>query len=317
MDRAPFDTVTGAFGYIGRYIATELLARGRAVQTFTRRSGEGTSLADQVIVVPQDFDDRAYLVEHLRGCEVLYNTYWVRFDHGRTTFEGAIERSRRLFDAAREAGVRRIVHVSVTNCRLDDGLPYYAGKARVEDALKQCGVSYAIVRPTLVFGVEDILINNITWMLRNLPLFVIPGRGRYRVQPIGVSDLARLCADAGEGERNETFDAAGPDTMTYTEMVHLLRDAVGKRRRVIHLPPWLALALCRLVSIFVRDVILTRDELDGLMQEKLISSEPPRGSTRLQDWLPEAVANMGDGYTSELDRHFRITPLPRSRQPEM
>jgi len=311
MGARSFDTVTGAFGYIGRYIAAEALARGRTVQTFTRRSGEGTPLAGKVRVVPQDFDDEDFLREHLRGCDVLYNTYWVRFDRGAVTFEGAIERSTRLFAAARDAGVRRIVHVSVTNCTEDSKLPYYAGKARVERALEETGISHAIVRPTLVFGVEDILVNNIVWMLRTMPLFAVPGRGRYRVQPIFVEDVARLCVDAAARTQDETFDAAGPDIMTYAEMVRLLRTAIRSRRRIVYLPAWLALLLCRLVSVFVRDVILTRDELDGLRQEMLVSAEPPRGTLRLETWLADAAEALGTSYSSELDRHFRIDPISR------
>jgi len=309
MENRRTDTVTGAFGYIGRYIATALLERGRTVQTFTRRDGADTPLEGKLSVLPQRFDDRAFLVEHLSACDVLYNTYWVRFAKHGASFRQAIERSQRLFEAAREAGVRRIVHVSVTNCTEDSKLPYYAGKAAVERLLRETGLSYAIVRPTLVFGIEDILLNNITWMLRHMPLFAIPGRGRYRLQPIFVEDLATLCVDAGEHRQDETFDAAGPELMTYTEMVRLLRETLHSKRRILHLPPGLALFLSRLTGIFLRDVILTRDELDGLMGEKLISQEAPRGTTRLAPWLEENIDSIGEDYSSELDRHFRFRRL--------
>ncbi|HEX9700081.1 MAG TPA: NAD(P)H-binding protein [Acidobacteriota bacterium] len=326
---ASFDMVTGAFGYIGRYTALELLARGRTVRTFTRRSGEGTPLEGRVRVLPQRFDDRAFLERELEGCDVLYNTYWIRFPRGGQTYEQAIERSRNLFAAAGAAGVRRIVHVSVTNCRLDSELPYYAGKARLEDLLRQTGISYAIVRPTLVFGVEDILVNNIAWMLRRFPFVPIPGAGDYRVQPIYVGDLARLLVEAGEdmgGRRPaaegdppakpasdtgvapgeaDTFDAAGPDTMSYREMLELIRDRLGLHTPLVRWPPWLALLGSRVTGLLVRDVVLTKNELRGLMDELLVSNEPPRGTTRLADWLERVADRVGDHYTSELARHFR------------
>jgi NADH dehydrogenase len=315
--KAGFDMVTGAFGYIGRYTALELLARGRMVRTFSRRSGEGTPLAGRVRVLPQRFDDSAFLERELTGCEVLYNTYWIRFPRGGQTYEGAIERSRNLFAAARDAGVRRVVHVSVTNCRLDSELPYYAGKARVEQALRETGVPHSIVRPTLVFGVEDILVNNIAWMLRRLPMVPIPGAGDYRVQPIYVADVAQLLVGAGEdaarentkamgeADENETFDAAGPDTMSYREMLELIRDRLGLRARLVGWPPRLALLGSRVIGVLVHDVVLTRNELRGLMDELLVSDEPPRGTTRLAEWLAAAADRVGERYTSELDRHFR------------
>ena len=315
--KAGFDMVTGAFGYIGRYTALELLARGRTVRTFSRRSGEGTPLVGRVRVLPQRFDDSAFLERELTGCEVLYNTYWIRFPRGGQTYEGAIERSRNLVAAARDAGVRRDVHVSVTNCRLDSELPYYAGKARVEQALRETGVPHSIVRPTLVFGLEDILVNNIAWMLRRLPMVPIPGAGDYRVQPIYVADVAQLLVGAGEdaarentkamgeADENETFDAAGPDTMSYREMLELIRDRLGLHARLVGWPPRLALLGSRVIGLLVRDVVLTRNELRGLMGELLVSDEPPRGTTRLAEWLAAAADRVGERYTSELDRHFR------------
>jgi NADH dehydrogenase len=287
------------------------------VRTFSRRSGEGTPLAGRVRVLPQRFDDSAFLERELTGCEVLYNTYWIRFPRGGQTYVGAIERSRNLFAAARDAGVRRVVHVSVTNCRLDSELPYYAGKARVEQALRETGVPHSIVRPTLVFGVEDILVNNIAWMLRRLPMVPIPGAGDYRVQPIYVADVAQLLVGAGEdaarentkamgeADENETFDAAGPDTMSYREMLELIRDRLGLRARLVGWPPRLALLGSRVIGVLVHDVVLTRNELRGLMDELLVSDEPPRGTTRLAEWLAAAADRVGERYTSELDRHFR------------
>lgn len=300
-----FDMVTGAFGYIGRYTAMELLARGRTVRTFSRRSGEGTPLAGRVEVLPQRFDDAEFLERELAGCDVLYNTFWIRFPRGDQTYGQAIERSARLFAAARGAGVRRIVHVSVTNCRLDSALPYYAGKAAVEEALAATEVSHAIVRPTLVFGVEDILVNNIAWLMRRFPLLPVAGRGEYRVQPIYVGDVARIMAEAGKRDGNETFDAAGPDKMSYQAMLELIADKLGLRTRIVHWPPWLALLGCRAVGLLLRDVVLTSNELRGLMGELLISHEAPRGTTHLADWLAANAAQVGDRYTSELARHFR------------
>jgi hypothetical protein len=140
----------------------------------------------------------------------LYNTFWVRFDHGQTSFANAIESSRMLFFAAQRAGVERIVHVSITNPSIESPLPYFRGKALVEYALAQTGVPYSIVRPTWVYGGErDVLANNIAWILRRMPAFAHPRNGSYPVQPVHIDDLARICVASATAAR--TWSSMPPD----------------------------------------------------------------------------------------------------------
>lgn len=245
------------------------------------------------------------LTERLRGAASLTNTYWVRFDHDDSSFERAVRNTEVLFRCAREAGVGRVVQVSVTRCSVDSTLPYYSGKARQEEALKASGVPWAIVRPTLVFGREDVLVNNIAWLLRTFPVFPLFGACDYRVQPVFVEDLARLAADAASGEPGRTFDAIGPETFTFEELVRLLAAAVRSRARLVRVPPALGVVAGRLAGLFLRDVVLTRDELRGLMEEKLTSDQAPNAPTRFTEWLAAHDDEVGAAYTSELSRHFR------------
>lgn len=300
-----FDVVTGAFSYTGRYIARRLLSQDRRVRTLTNHPKRAGAEDVKVDVAPLQFTDRAALVESLRGADVLYNTYWVRFRHGRMGFGEAIAGTRTLVGAAAEAGVRKIVHISVSNPSVDSHLDYYAGKARTEEIVRASGLQWAIVRPTLVFGTEDILINNIAWLLRRMPVFVIPGLGTYRVQPVSVEDVAEIATWAAEQTDNLTLDAAGPDTVTYTELVEGIAIAVGRRPRFVFMPPRLTLWAAGIVSSYMRDVMLTRQELQGLMDELLVSQEKPRGTKRLDNWLLTNAELVGRNYASELDRHWR------------
>jgi NADH dehydrogenase len=297
---AELDVVTGAFSYTGRWIAQALLERGRRVRTLTRAPAPEDPLAAAVERAPLVFDDK--LVESLRGAGTLYNTYWVRFERGRTTFAGAVENSRRLFDAAARAGVRRVVQISVANPSEDSPFPYFRGKAEVERLLRESGLAWAIVRPTVVFGPGDILLNNIAWILRRFPLFVVPGDGRYELQPVSVRDTARLAVEAADGT---VVDAVGPERFAFEELVQVLGRAVGSRSRIGHATPAVALALIRIGGLFVRDVVLTRDELESLMTGLLVSHEPPLGQERLTAWLEEHTATVGRKYASELARNFR------------
>ena len=305
MKHSELDVVTGAFGYTGRYITRRLLAMGRRVKTLTGHPDRPNPFGDRVSVAPFHFDDPAALARSLEGATTLYNTYWVRFSHGRVTFEQAVENTKRLIRAAEEAGVRRLVHISITNPSPQSPLPYFRGKGLLEQAIVQSGLSYAIIRPTVIFGAEDILINNIAWLLRRFPVFVIPGTGDYRLQPIFVEDVARIAVEAGQGRENVIVDAVGPDIFTFDQLVRLIAEKVHSRARIVHLRPAWALFLSRLIGYLVNDVVLTEDEVRGLMANLLISEHPPTGSTRLSDWLDENADRVGTRYASELSRHYR------------
>lgn len=304
---AKTDLITGAFSYSGSHIAERLLASGRNVRTLTFHPDREHPLRGKVDVRRYTFDDPAELERSLEGVDTLYNTYWVRFDYGRNTFANAIENSRALFFAAKRAGVRRIVHVSIANPSIDSPLPYYRGKALVERALAEADVPFTVVRPTLVFGGDrDVLANNIAWMLRKLTLFGVPGRGDYGVQPIHVEDLARICIDGAVGDDDRVVDAAGPETITFSQMVHLVRDAVGSRAPIVPLPPPVMSVASRILSLALGDVVLTPEETKGLMAGLLVSEHAPLGDIAFSEWLDQNAATMGNAYANEVERHFMI-----------
>jgi uncharacterized protein YbjT (DUF2867 family) len=300
-----FDVVTGAFSYTGRFIARKLLDDGRRVRTLTNHPQRPGAQELEVDVKKLEFADRAAIVESLRGADVFYNTYWVRFRHGGIGFGDAVANTRILMSAAAEAGVRKVVHISVSNPSLDSHLDYYAGKARTEDIVRESGMQWAVVRPTLIFGPGDILINNIAWLLRRMPFFVISERGSYRVQPVAGEDVAEIATWAAAQRANLTIDAAGPEVMTYAELVDSVAIAVHRRPRMLNVPAGLTLAAGNVVGLFVRDILLTKQELEGLMEELLVSNEEPRGSRRVDDWLLRSADVLGRSYASELSRHFR------------
>lgn len=299
-----FNVVTGAFSYTGGAIARRLVANGRRVRTLTGHPDRPSPLSGKVEVAPYSFDDRTALIQSLRGASTLYNTYWVRFDRGGVSFARAIENSKMLFGAALEAGVRRIVHVSVTNPSLDSRFPYFKGKALVEMALADSGASYAVVRPTIIFGEGDILMNNVAWLLRRLPVFAIAGDGSYRVRPIHAGDVADVCVGQAGSTDNVTIDAVGPETMTWNEMVAKIRAAVGGRSKIVHVPAPLARAAAAAIGLAVRDVIITDHELAGLMSELACTDGPATGDTSFSKWVVEQGPSLGRRYASEVIRHF-------------
>jgi len=297
--------VTGAFGYIGRYIARHLLDVGEAVRTITTHPNKPNPFGDAVEAFPYSFDDPEKLVATLRGSSTLYNTYWIRFEYGGATFQQAVRNTVTLFECAKKAGVSTIVHMSVTNASVESRLPYYRGKALQEHALIASGVSYVIVRPTLVFGKEDILVNNIAWLIRTFPVFPIFGDGRYTLQPVYVGDVAASAVSCARDQKGVILDVIGPETFTFENFVRLISAKIRPGVKLVHMPPTIGIGLGRVIGFAVRDVILTSDELRGLMEGMLTSGQAPNGSTRFSEWLELHKDEIGVTYSSELRRHFR------------
>jgi NADH dehydrogenase len=242
------------------------------------------------------------LVEALKGAAVFYNTYWVRFNYGDFSYAGALENSRMLFAAVREAGVGRIVHISITNPSEDSPFEYFRDKAILEKLIIESGMSHAILRPAVLFGAEGILVNNIAWMLRRFPIFGVFGDGRYRLQPIHVDDLACLAVDQGQRRENRIINAIGPETFTFRDLVRMIGEAIGKKRRLVSISPGMAFSVVRKVGQMTGDILLTRDEIEGLMANLLYVEAEPAGTTSLSQWVEENKETLGREYASELAR---------------
>ena len=294
--------VTGAFGYTGKYIAARLLKEGVRVRTLTNSLNRANPFGGQVEALPYSFDDFDKLVASMRGATVLYNNYWVRFNHKEFQHSEAVENTLKLIAAAKQAGVARFVHVSITNPSEDSNLTYFAGKARLERALIESGLSHAILRPTVIFGDEDILINNIAWTLRRLPVFGVFGDGNYRLQPIFVEDLAELAVTQGKSREDKIIDAIGPETFTYRELVQTIGAIIGARRPIIGVPPWFGYAVGSFISRMQGDVFITREEIEGLMRDLLYTQSPPAGTTKLTTWVDAHANVLGVKYANELAR---------------
>jgi NADH dehydrogenase len=302
MKQENIHAVTGAFGYSGKYITERLLAEGKTVITLTNSLHRENPFGERLRAVPFHFDEPEKLTEALHGVTVLYNTYWVRFNHKDFTHADAVRNTLILFDAAKKAGVERVVHVSITNPSEDSPLEYFSGKARLERALVESGLSYAILRPTVLFGKEDILVNNIAWTLRRLPVFGVFGDGEYKVQPIYVDDLAEIAVEQGKERKIILIQAIGPETFTYRELASTVGEIIGKKRPILSVPPMFGYAVGWVIGKLVGDVMITREEIAGLSANLLYVDAPPAGTTKLTSWAKERANTLGLHYTSELAR---------------
>ena len=299
-------TVTGAAGYTGRYITRLLLDQGHTVQSITGHPERHNPFGDQVPLHPFNFDRPDLLAQTLAGTDTLFNTYWIRVNYRGRTHEQCVEHTKAMFEAAKAAGVRRIVHISITNPDPTSDLPYFRGKGQLEGELRNLGVSHAILRPTVLYSTEDILLNNIAWTVRKFPLVLLPGNGQYGIQPVFVEDLARLAVDSAVADDNVEIDAVGPEVFTYAQLVRLVRDKTGSRCWVAPSPKPLTHLACRALGMLLNDIVLTRDEIKGLSRGLLVSKsdQPAPASTRLTEWLEQNAQHLGHRYANEVLRHY-------------
>jgi len=305
------DVVTGAFGYSGAAIARELHAAGHQVRTLTGHAGRAPDGTD-IDVRPLDFADADALARNLAGAHTLYCTYWVRFSHGDATRQQAVDNSKVLFNAAARAGIQRIVYVSILHADPQSPYPYFAGKGQLERHLAGLGVPHTIVRPAILFGdcpgrgtEASVLLNNIAWLLRRLPVFAIGDGGRYRVRPVHVNDLARLCVDLAGREGNVTVDAVGPESLPFRNLVAMIKSATCSRSLLVPLPGWALPPLSAVLGAMLHDVLLTAEEYRSMRDGLADSAAPATGQESLAAWIAEHGPDLGRGYANELERHYR------------
>ena len=307
MKRTKLHTVTGATGYTGRYITQLLLKEGHKVQSITGHPDRENPFGDRVPLHPFDFDQPDRLRETLQGTDTLFNTYWIRVNHRGRTHQECVEQTKVMFNAAREAGVRRIVHISITNPDPESDLPYFRGKGQIENALRDSGISHAILRPTVLYSTEDILLNNIAWTLRRFPVVLLPGRGEYGIQPVFVEDLAALAFEVMSQEENLEIDAVGPEVYSYAMLVKTVRSNIGAQAAILPAPQGITYLAGRALGMILGDIVFTRDELKGLSRGLLVSrsNEPAPCPTRLSEWLRDHRNHLGRHYANEIKRHYK------------
>lgn len=294
--------ITGAFSYSGKYITHELLKQNYQVTTFTNHPGDSELFPSKIKINPLNFSDQNKLIDALKGIDVFINTYWVRFNHKNFTHKEAVQNTKVLFDACKKAGVKRIIHVSITNPSIESPLSYFKGKAQLENYLKDLNISHSIIRPAVLFGYEDILINNIAWGLRNLPVFGLFGRGSYQLQPIHVDDFTSLIVNQCTQKDNKTIDAIGPETYSYKELALKIKKIIKVKTPIFSLPSRIAWVITTIAGYFLKDVLITWDEVIGLQQNRLLTSSAPQGNIKISAWVEKNKLTLGLQYQSELKR---------------
>jgi uncharacterized protein YbjT (DUF2867 family) len=262
--------IVGGTGFIGRALGEQLTERGRGLRVFTRRATHASVLRvyPQLEVRLADPQDEAALARHFEGLEAVVNLAGILHERGRQTFQAVhVDIPRKVVNACRAAGVKRLVHVSALGASESAPSAYLRSKALGEKAVLQgAGENLAVVvlRPSVVFGREDGFTNAFAAMARLFPVIALPA-AHARLQPIWVEDLAR--AIAFEAEARDTpvdpVHLCGPHAVSLQEAVEFIASLVAPRTRVLPMPDALA-QLQAAVLEHLPGPLLTRDNLRSL-----------------------------------------------------
>ena len=297
--------ITGATGYTGRCITKKLLNSKSNITTLVSNISRSNPFGNKIHIELFDFEHPNKLAQKFKGVDIFFNTYYVRFNYKKISFDKAVKNTRLLINAAKKAGVKKVVHISVVNPSKNSKFSYFRGKALIEDIIKKSGICYTILRPALLFGEGDILINNIAWMLRHYNVFFIPGNGNYKIQPIFVEDLADMAIKESKSKCNKVIDAIGPETFTYKQMVMMISKEIHSNSKIFNINSYMALLASNMVGHLVNDIILTKSELWAMKANLLFVNNKPTAKTKFSQWLKKNANKLGINYNSELKRNFQ------------
>jgi uncharacterized protein YbjT (DUF2867 family) len=269
--------VTGANGFVGRHVVGELVGAGRRVRAMVRSTKGAAVLAGvDCELVTGDVTDAESIAAAMQRCEAV--VHLVAIIHGRpSTFDRVIAGgAANVVEAARAAGVRRLVHMSALGVgeETKDTVPYYRAKWAAEQTVASSGLPHAILRPSFVFGPDGGALPRFLRIARLAPVTPIVGSGRQRLQPIWIDDLTRAIRRALEhdggfgpspppGEPRMLFELGGPDVVDWNELWERITTALGTRRPALHLPAWLLRPQALLLELLPNPP-LTRDQLTML-----------------------------------------------------
>jgi uncharacterized protein YbjT (DUF2867 family) len=297
-------TLTGAFSYTGRYIGQELLRRKISFQSLTNHPRPSVFPSASIPVAPLQFQDAPSLIATLRKSTILVNTYWIRYPAKGISHETAVQNIEFLVQCAKQAGIHKIIHISVSNPSKDSQLSYYKGKAEAEEIIQQSGIPFTILRPTLVFGKEDVLLHNIAWLLRYFPFFVFPSPSTCFIQPIFAEEVGCFAVESIHSYPNQTMDLAGPEVVSMKEMVQKIGRATGYTRPIYSTSLGITMAAVRILNTILHDRIITEEEILGLQNNLLVSSQPPLGKISFSDWLVQEGSSLCSHYINDYKRFF-------------
>lgn len=283
-------TVFGGSGFVGRYVVNQLASRGYRVRIAVRRPHLAVHLQPlgffgQVQTVQANLRYPESIARALEGATYAVNCVGILFEGGKQSFSAVQdEGARHVAEAARNAGVSRLVHISAIGADEDSISAYARSKAAGERAVLSAMPRANILRPSIIFGPEDKFFNKFASLSRYLPFLPLIGGGHTRFQPIYANDVAHAvlrCLE-GKAEPGVIYELGGPQIKTFRQLMEIIANETGRKRLLIPVPFWAAKLKAAFLHLFPNP-ILTIDQVQLLQYDNIVSEKALQESRALTD----------------------------------
>jgi uncharacterized protein YbjT (DUF2867 family) len=252
--------VTGGSGFVGRHLAPRLRREGFDVVILARdpsRAPSGTTFA------PGDVSDAASVRNALDGVDAVVHLVAIITERRAQTFQRVnVEGTRNVIEAMKDAGVGRLVHQSALGAGPDERFPYLRSKWMGEEAVRASDREFTVLRPSVLHGEGAGFFRPIVWTLRWAPVYPMVAGGTTRFSPLWIDDLASCIVACLRGEAvGRTVDVGGPEVLAFTDIVRLVMEALGKRRKIVNVPVGAARPFAAIQGLR-REPLVTNQQLD-------------------------------------------------------
>ena len=258
--------ITGATGFVGREIVRQARAGGHTVRAIVRdpRAMRAWDTGTGIELVRGDVTDAPSLTGVMQGVDCVIHLVGIIHERKPDTFEKVhAEGTKNIVEAARSAGVNRFLHMSALGTRAGARSRYHQTKWAAEECVRNSGLAWTIIRPSVIYGPEDLSINVLTSVMRRLPFVPVLGDGRANIQPVAVETVARafVAAITLPASIAKTYALCGPVAFSWNELYDRLLAFYSWRKPKLHLPLPIARCLAALFETILRQPPFTRDQL--------------------------------------------------------
>jgi NADH dehydrogenase len=263
--------LTGATGFVGRYMLKRLLAEGHSVRALVREPQKAGELSQgEVDLVPGDVVEGTGLEQGMQGCDAVIHLVGIIVEKGRNTFERVHHfGTRNVVEAAKRAGIRRFIQMSALGVRADGVAAYQVTKWRGEEEVRHSGIPYCILRPSLIFGEGDGFVTQMMETMRSAPFFrPVPGSGKPKFRPIYIEDVTACFVRAltAEAATHQTIELGGADELALNDVLAEIARCAGVRKPAIHIPMPLMFAGAAVAQAVLKNPPVTVDQLRMLRE---------------------------------------------------
>ena len=268
--------VTGGSGFVGRHLVRSMKREGFDVVALARHE-EGAP--GGATFVRGSIADPHALEGALDGVDAVVHLVAIITERGKQTFDRVnVQGTRNVLSAMRSRGVERLVHLGALGASADERFPYLRSKWLAEEAVRASDRAFTIVRPSVLHGEGAGFFRPIVWTLRWTPVYPMVAGGRTRFSPLWIEDLSRCVMASLRGEQpGATLDLGGPEVLTFSDIVHLVMETLGKRRRIVQTPVWAARPFAAVQGLR-REPLVTNQQLDMVVLDNAAAPDSVESS---------------------------------------